>query len=133
MKVRAILVSEAKDVCDFWERNYKVSDRDASDRIATFIEKNNGLSTLAQEGDEIIGTVLGSYDGRKGYIYKVVVKDNFRGTGLGQRLVEETVRKIKEAGALDIRVNCAKELVGFYEKCGFKLKGDLYQLQIKNY
>jgi ribosomal protein S18 acetylase RimI-like enzyme len=133
IEIRSLKEKDASRVYDFWKRNYKVSKRETKNRLKNFIRRNVGLSSLAEDDGEIVGTTLGSYDGRKGYIYKVVVKKDYRGTGLGQKLVKETVKKIKKAGCLDIRVNCAEDLVGFYKRCGFKLKEGLSQLQIKDY
>lgn len=133
MNVRSIKKDDVEVVYKFWQKHYKVSDRDTVDRIEKFITKNAGISSLAEEGGEVIGTTLGSYDGRKGYIYKVVVREDFRGTGLGKKLVKSTLDKMMEQGALDIRVNCDERLVEFYKSCGFNVKKGLVQLQIKKY
>lgn len=133
MNIRNIVVDDIDRVHKFWKDNYKVSERDTIERITDFICKNYDLSTLAEEDGDIVGTVLGSYDGRKGYIYKVVVRKDYRGIRVGEKLVKKTVNKILDRGALDMRVNCSEELVGFYKKSGFKAKGGIISLQIKRY
>lgn len=133
MTIRPIEVNDMESIYTFWENNYKVSDRDTVERIKEFIIKNPEISTLAEENNEVIGTTLGSYDGRKGYIYKVVVREDKKGIGLGATLVKETVKKMQDLGALDIRVFCDPKLIGFYEKCGFKVKEGLAHMQIKKY
>ncbi len=97
-----------------------------------FLEKNPGLSTLAVDDDWIVGTALGAFDGRKGYVQKVAVKSSYRGKGLGQVLVKETIKKLRKVGALDVRVGCDKDLVSFYEQCGFKVDG-IIPMKIKEY
>ena len=84
-----------------------------------FIDKNPDLSVLIEENGEIIGTALGSYDGRRGYLQKVVTSKNSRKKGVGKQLVNEVVERLKTAGALYIPINIEKELIPFYEKCGF--------------
>jgi len=87
---------------------------------------------LRDDDGQIVGTTLGSFDGRKGYIQKVAVNKDYQGKGVGQRLVNETIKKLEDAGALDIRVGCSEDLVAFYEKCGFK-RDTIVPMKIKRY
>ena len=120
MKFRAITIEDYPKLIEFWKTNYLITPLDEFERVKLFLEKNSGLSLLAQEDSgEIIGTVLCSFDGRRGSLQKVVVNKIYRGKGLGQKLVKQVVAKLQSAGATDIRFNIAEELVPFYEKCGF--------------
>ena len=56
-------------------------------------------------------------------IGRIAVKKTMRGTGLGEKIVLELLRKSKEDGAKTVRVGAQTHAVGFYEKCGFKLFG----------
>ncbi len=101
--------------------------------IKFFLDKNPNLSTVAiDDNNNIVGTVLASYDGRKGYIQKMAISTDLRGKGYGQEMLNHTIEKLKEAGALDIRVNCNEKTASFYEKCGFSRK-PIVSLQIRNY
>ena len=133
MNIQVIRPEDVKAVYRFWLKDYKVDGRDSVERITNFVEKNPGISMLAIEGDNVVGTCLGSYDGRKGYIYKIVISKEFYGTGLGRKIVVKTLDNIRSAGGLDVRVQCAPELVGFYEKCGFKVKEGVIHMQWKGY
>jgi N-acetylglutamate synthase len=121
MILRPITINDFSKLIIFWQENYKVNVMDDYEHLKLYFEKNPELSTLAEENGETVGTCLESFDGRKGYISKVAVKFDCRKKGLGKKLVLETIKKIKGAGALDIRVACDGKLVPFYEKCGFKL------------
>ena len=132
IKLRSFEKADISEVEEFWKKEYRVSKRDDQDRMSIFLDKNPGLSTLAIEDGSIVGTTLGSCDGRKGYIQKVAVSNSLRGKGIGKMLAVETVKKLKEAGALDIRVGCGAELTPFYEKCGFKVE-TIVPMKIKNY
>ncbi len=56
-------------------------------------------------------------------IGRIAVKKTMRGTGLGEKIVLELLRKSKEDGAKTVRVGAQTHAVGFYEKCGFSLLG----------
>lgn len=120
MVIRPITIDDYQKLIEFWERNYLLTPLDEFDRVKLFLEKNPGLSLVAEEDGAIVGTVLGSFDGRRGSLQKLVVSKQIRGKGIGKKLVTEVVKKIENRGALDIRFNTTEELVPFYEKCGFK-------------
>lgn len=120
MIIRNIKIEEYQKLIIFWKENYLLTPLDEYERVKLFLEKNPGLSLIAEEDKEIVGTVLGSFDGRRGSLQKLVVSKKHRGKGIGKELVLEAIKRIQDAGALDIRFNTAEDLVGFYEKCGFK-------------
>lgn len=99
LKLRNIKSEDVGKVCLFWRENYKTERSDTPRRIKPFLEMNSGLSIMLVEDGEIIGTALGAYDGRKGYIQKVAVKRDHCRRGLGSRLVRKTVSRLKKAGA----------------------------------
>ncbi len=120
MEFREIKIEDYDKLVPFWKANYFVSEMDNQDRFKLFLEKNPGLSILAQDNGKIIGTALGSFDGRRGYLQKVVVDKNFRKKGVGQQLVQAVIKKLKTLSAVYIPIAVEKENVSFYENCGFK-------------
>lgn len=119
MLLRTIIIEDYPKLIEFWKENYLVTPLDEFDRVKLFLEKNPGLSFLAEENKEIVGTVLGSFDGRRGSLQKLVVSKTSRRKGIGKKLVAQAIKRLQEAGAIDIRFNTAEDMVGFYEKCGF--------------
>lgn len=64
-----------------------LSNADSQENIAGFLERNPNLSFVAVANGKIIGTVLCGHDGRRGYIYHVMVSDAYRNQGIGKALV----------------------------------------------
>ena len=120
MKIREITVKDYHDLIKFWKENYFVNELDNFKQFKIFLEKNPYLSILTEENGEIIGTALGSFDGRRGYIQKLVVHKNFRGKGIGKQLLKIVINKLHAKGAKYIPISCEKEMVPFYESSGFK-------------
>lgn len=122
MQLRTIVLNDYKKLFDFWEKNYSVSEMDNLEHFETFLNKNSDLSVLIEEDGEIIGTTLGSYDGRRGYLQKVVVSKEYRKHGIGVKLVNEVVKRLRNAGAVYIPISVEKELIVFYQRAGFVKK-----------
>ena len=120
MTIREITISDYDNLITFWKANYFVNTMDSRDRFELFLEKNFSLSFLAEEEGVILGTTLGSFDGRRGYIQKVVVDREYRKKGFGQQLVQKVIEKLRLLGATYIPISVEVENVHFYENCGFK-------------
>jgi ribosomal protein S18 acetylase RimI-like enzyme len=97
-----------------------VGDDDESlDRLA---ERNPGLILVAAEGDRIVGTALGAWDGRRGWIYHVATDEHHRRDGLGRRLVHEVERKLRALGCPRVNVIVRDENpegMAFWESLGY--------------
>lgn len=120
MKFRDIAIEDYEKLILFWKANYFVNEMDSYKRFKLFLEKNLKLSILAENNGKIVGTALGSFDGRRGYLQKLVVDKNFRKKGVGQQLVNKIIKKLKALGATYIPIAVEGDTVLFYEKCGFK-------------
>jgi len=65
---------------------------------------------------------------KKGHVVSIAVLEEFRKRGIGQALVEESIKgvKIKKCGEFYIEVRCSNnEAVRLYEKLGFVIKQQL--------
>ena len=76
-------------------------DDESLDRMA---ERNPGLLLVAEAGDRIVGSALGAWDGRRGWIYHVGVTEDQRRQDLGSRLVREVERKLRQLGCPKVNV-----------------------------
>ncbi|HSW88318.1 MAG TPA: GNAT family N-acetyltransferase [Candidatus Saccharimonadales bacterium] len=121
MTFREITIADYEKLIPFWKEHYFFNEMDSKDRFQLFLEKNAGLSFLAEENDEIVGTVLGSFDGRRGYLQKLVVDKAKRKHGVGKKLVEQVLEKLKTLRCTYIPLAVEKELVYFYQTCGFEI------------
>ena len=81
---------------------------------------------MAEEGGELVGycgivTVLDEGD-----IVKVAVSEKYQRRGVGHRLLEETIEKLREKGVRVFHLEVRKSnqaAVGLYEKLGFVRDG----------
>lgn len=106
--------------------------RQALERKVAF---NDGLLLVAEEDGQIIGTVMGGYDGHRGWIYSLAVKPEFRGLGVGTRLVQGILEELKTRGCLKVNLQVLgsnRQVVEFYRKNGFAIE-DRISMGIKLY
>lgn len=120
MNIKTIAIEDYDNLISFWKENYFVGEMDEIERFKLFLKKNPRLSLLMEDKGKIVGTVLGSFDGRRGYLQKVVTDKKYRKKGIAKKLVEEAIGRLRKLGALYIPINCEDEISNFYLKCGFK-------------
>ena len=97
---REFLLEDYEQACALWNEaeGIEVCEGDARDEVARYLERNPRLSRIAEVGGRLAGAVLCGHDGRRGFIYHLVVAPRFRGLGVGKVLVDECVRGLRGAG-----------------------------------
>ena len=110
---------------------------ESNDLIEPFIEaeqvkyeEQNGISCnytpfcfVAKNDDTIVGAISGATFFAEIYIDELVVKEAYRGKGIGTELIDTVLEYYKDYGFNNINC-CTNEFQapGFYEKCGFELE-----------
>jgi len=75
---------------------HSVGDDDAS--LRRFAARSPGLLLVAAQGEQIIGSALGGWDGRRGWIYHVATAPSHRRKGHATRLVREVEARLRALG-----------------------------------
>ena len=70
------------------EKGVRLGRSDTPDELQKKLARDPDLFLVAEEDGQIIGTVIGGYDGRRGLLYHLAVAASFRGRGIGSRLME---------------------------------------------
>lgn len=73
-------------------------------------------------GTILIETKLLHNLGKVGHIEDVITDFQFRGQGLGKKIIESLVNYGRQQGCYKIILNCTNNNILFYEKCGFTRK-----------
>jgi len=82
------------------EKGVRLGRSDTSEEIEKKIARDPDLFLVAEENGQIIGTVIGGFDGRRGLIYHLAVAASFRGRGIGSRLMDEVEARLKAKGCI---------------------------------
>ncbi|WP_296187134.1 GNAT family N-acetyltransferase [Pseudomonas sp. UBA1879] len=77
-----------------------ISIRDADSREATarYLQRNSGMSFVAQADGKLIGCVMCGHDGRRGYLQHLLVLPEYRRQGIAQSLVQRCLSCLEALG-----------------------------------
>ena len=76
----------------------EVAEGDSKEEIRAYLSRNPGLSRIAENNETVVGAVLCGHDGRRGFICHLAVAPAHHGQGIGKRLVQECITRLREAG-----------------------------------
>jgi ribosomal protein S18 acetylase RimI-like enzyme len=66
--------------------------------LARLARRNPGLVLVAAEGSRVVGSALGSWDGRRGWIYHVATAPSHRRQGIATRLIDQVEAGLRALG-----------------------------------
>jgi ribosomal protein S18 acetylase RimI-like enzyme len=98
------------------------SPSDTPARLAEISRRNPGLFLVALDAPLLAGTVMGSWDGRRGWINRLAVAPAQRRTGLGGGLLALVETRLRARGCdkVNLLIESDNETVaGFYAAAGY--------------
>ena len=122
---RDFSIDDYEPVLQLWQRveGLEVAEGDDKEGVAQFIARNPGLSRIAVDNSNIIGVAMCGHDGRRGYIYHVAVDEGYRRYGLGKRLVQECLDRLRGVGVIRAIILVADYNLGgaeFWKRAGWE-------------
>jgi len=141
MTIREFRPADYDRVMELWAEGglpLKPEGRDSRENIVRQTGLANVRFLVAEEGEggRVVGTVLATHDGRKGWINRVAVDATLRKRGLGARLVGEAERWLESQG-LDILACLIEDdnavSMAVFEKLGYKKHPEIIYFAKRKY
>jgi ribosomal protein S18 acetylase RimI-like enzyme len=82
------------------ESGVQVGRSDSEEEIKRKLERDPDLFLVAELNGNIIGTVIGGYDGRRGMIYHLAVQADQRTRGVATQLLAEVESRLQQKGCV---------------------------------
>ncbi|MDL2300810.1 GNAT family N-acetyltransferase [Lachnospiraceae bacterium OttesenSCG-928-D06] len=96
--------------------------------VKRFLLRNPGLSVVAEEKGEIVAAILCGHDGRRGCLYHVCVRHDYRRKGIGKSMVVSCMEALKREGINKVSlIAFSKNDIGnaFWNDMGWLKREDL--------
>ena len=113
-------------VIELWQNagpGIHVRRSDQPEGIELKLQRDPDLFLIAEADGQMIGAVLGGFDGRRGMMYHLAVAESRRRKGIGLALMEELERRLRAKGCIRYYLLVTKDnesAVKFYEDYGWQ-------------
>lgn len=113
-------------VLELWSRagpGVRLGASDAPAELAKKLQRDPDLFVVAERQGEIVGAVLGGFDGRRGLVYHLAVAPALRRAGLGRQLMAEVEQRLRGRGCLKAYLLVTRdnpEALAFYDRIGWE-------------
>jgi ribosomal protein S18 acetylase RimI-like enzyme len=101
VRVREFQLSDYDALIGLWkdvQLPYKPIGRDAREKIRDEIERQSTIFLVAETNGELVGSVLATHDGRKGWINRLAVAPDLRRRGVARQLLAEAENRLSDQG-----------------------------------
>lgn len=110
-------------VLALWRRAYSIPHMDQPWAVRLRLERDPNLFLLAWDGDRLVGSLMGGWDGWRGNMYRAAVDPAYLRRGVARRLVEAVELELRAMGAERITSLVALDEPGatdFWQSVGYR-------------
>lgn len=111
-------------VIELWQKcNLVRPQNNPKKDIARKLKVDPELFLVGVEGNKVIATAMGGYEGHRGWVNYVGVDPAYRKKGLGRQMMEAIEKRLLDRGCPKLNFQVVvdnTQATGFYERIGYK-------------
>ena len=129
--IRAMQIEDYEQVYALWLTISGFAIRsldDSKEGVERFLQRNPGISVVAEEDGKIVGAILCGHDGRRGCLYHVCVDPAYRRRGIGKDMVVHCMNALHKEGINNVSlIAFTQNDIGnaFWKEIGWTKREDL--------
>jgi ribosomal protein S18 acetylase RimI-like enzyme len=132
MKIEKFKMQYYHDIVELWRRaGIGVGSSDTKDEVAAVLERNPDLFLVGKEDGKIMAGVIGTFDGRRGYVHHLTVDPDYQKKGYGKLIMDELIELFRNMKVHKIHLFIQKtnsQVVEFYNKFGWEIRDDIIMM-----
>ncbi len=134
--IREMEEKDIPKVQDIWRAvNIDLTYSDRHEELVKMIEYNPELCLVLRDPikKEVLGVVLGGFDGRRGWIHHLAIHPSIQGKKYGTFMMDELFQRFNERKVVKLKLEVSKnnkDVIDFYKKLGWDHRTDLSTMSL---
>jgi ribosomal protein S18 acetylase RimI-like enzyme len=123
MRIRSASLADAAALTRLWqESGLRFLAADVPAELAAVLARDGDLVLVAEDADGLAAAVLGTFDGRRGWVNRLAARPDRRGQGLATAILAELERRLSAKGCRKVNLLIEPDnqaVTGFYRQHGY--------------
>ena len=128
-RIRECRVDEATRVLALWRQaETTVTLTDTVGDLQRAIQERAAFVLVAEKDGQIVGSIIGTFDGWRGNLYRLAVHPDYRRQGIARGLLAEAENRLAQRGVKRITSLVEKDhpwAVGYWDAVGYQIDPDI--------
>jgi hypothetical protein len=124
MTIRGASADDAAALASLWrEAGLRFDTSLVAGELAALLERDSLVLVDVDARNDLAGAVLGTFDGRRGWVNRLAVRSSMRGRGIASALMTELERRLVNIGCVQVNLLIDPDnadAAGFYARLGYQ-------------
>ena len=129
MKVQTFSMVFYDEVIQLWRNaGLGVSSSDSKGEVEKMLNRNPDLFLIGTLKDKVVAVVMGTFDGRRGYVHHLAIDPTYQRQGYGTKIMTKLNETFRQKGIHKIHLFIEKrnkKVIDFYRNLGWEIREDL--------
>jgi GNAT superfamily N-acetyltransferase len=124
--IRRCRPEEVETLLELWRQSATPSVTDTAGDVRRILAENVALVLVAEVEGRVVGSLIGTFDGWRGNLYRMAVHPNYRRRGIARALVADVEQWLSTRSAKRISALVEKDhpwATSFWQAVGYGLDG----------
>jgi len=126
LQIREFTMTDYPAVYALWEQagpGLAIRPSDQPEEVEKKLTRDPDLFLVAEEEGQVVGVIMGAWDGRRGWLHHLAVAEGYRNRGIGTALLLEVETRLKAKGCLKVNLLIRRnnpDARRLYERLGYQ-------------
>jgi len=129
MKIQTFSMVFYDEVIQLWRNaGLGVSSSDSKGEVEKMLNRNPDLFLIGTLKDKVVAVVMGTFDGRRGYVHHLAIDPTYQRQGYGTKIMTKLNETFRQKGIHKIHLFIEKrnkKVIDFYRNLGWEIREDL--------
>ncbi len=132
MKIEKFKIESYDEVVGLWRKaGIEIVSSDTIDEVTRVLNRNPDLFLIGKLHEKVMAVVIGTFDGRRGYVHHLAVDPDYQKVGFGKTIMDALIEQFRTKNIQKVHLfieKSNKSVIKFYSNLGWDVREDLIMM-----